>query len=598
VEQPHRTILALASMLLLAVLLSGCGLPWPFPQPTPDPKLPDAQQILRPLASGPNAGDIDTFDPGQIQFGFDYDKAQMIYPELITLTDDLKPIDWAAKSHEVSSDGLSYTFHLNSGMKWSDGTAIDANTFAYAINRSLDPCFASGVSYYNLNIKGATDYNSKTCDAATTTDEWNGLDTTAKTALIGKSIVVADPLTLKVTIEAPAAYFLSKMSYPTFWGVPQQLIAKYGQTKWTDHLTDNGPFGGNLYLLQNSPTALGSLIFERNERFWGNKPLLRRIEYTLYGDGNVLWQDFAQGQGDIASIPSAQYATAQAMTGITVQQTPMLVYWYLRLNWQLAPFDDVRVRHAFSLALDRNALALQGTSFSQTILPPETIRAYRQPTIHLVLEGLPGYNPDLTDAAGRSGKDALTPDLDAARSLARAYAAERCGGDYAKCPPITIPRPTRSPSSANVVAEAVLDQARRAFPGWVIQIEEIGGVELKVFPPLQVLLDAWGADYPDPQDFLSLLWTTNPPYPYGSAASHVSVPQVDALLSQADGMNDQSARIPLYQLAEQLLVNQGAAVPLYQPLQNDAVRSRVSGWRVAPTLQTPLSVWQTAYLRR
>ncbi len=86
---------------------------------------------------------------------------------LITLTDDLKPIDWAAKSHEISSDGLTYTFHLNPGMKWSDGTAIDANTFAYSINRSLDPCFASGVSYYNLNIKGATDYNGKTCDAGT-----------------------------------------------------------------------------------------------------------------------------------------------------------------------------------------------------------------------------------------------------------------------------------------------------------------------------------------------------------------------------------------------------------------------------------------------
>ena len=81
-----------------------------------------------------------------------------------------------------------------------------------------------------------------------------GLDTTAKTALIGKSIVVADPLTLKVTTEAPAAYFLSKMSYPTFWGVPQQLIDKYGQAKWTDHLTDNGPFGGNLYMLTAGST--------------------------------------------------------------------------------------------------------------------------------------------------------------------------------------------------------------------------------------------------------------------------------------------------------------------------------------------------------
>jgi ABC-type oligopeptide transport system substrate-binding subunit len=107
-------------------------------------------------------------------------------------------------------------------------------------------------------------------------------------------------------------------------------------------------------------------------------------------------------------------------------------------------------------------------------------------------------------------------------------------------------------------------------------------------------LDNWGADYPDPQDFLSMLWTTKAAY----NQSHASVPQVDALLAQADGMSDQTARIPLYQLAEQLLVNQGAAIPLYQPLQNYAVRSRVSGWRIAPTLITPLSVWQSAYIKR
>src|SRR5262245_31208214 len=230
----------------LAMLLSACG----STSSTDNTPASKDKQIFKPLDAGANAGDLDTFDPGQIQFGFDYDKAQMIYPALITLTDDLKPIDWAAKSHEISSDGLTYTFHLNSGMKWSDGTAIDADTFAFSINRSLDPCFASGVSYYNLNIKGATDYNGKTCDADTTsTDAYKGLDKTAKTALLGKSIVVSDPQTLKVTIEAPAAYFLSEMTYPTFWGVPQQLIAKYGQTTWPDHMADGSGLGGNVYKL-------------------------------------------------------------------------------------------------------------------------------------------------------------------------------------------------------------------------------------------------------------------------------------------------------------------------------------------------------------
>jgi ABC-type oligopeptide transport system substrate-binding subunit len=77
-------------------------------------------------------------------------------------------------------------------------------------------------------------------------------------------------------------------------------------------------------------------------------------------------------------------------------------------------------------------------------------------------------------------------------------------------------------------------------------------------------LDGWGADYPDPQDFLSLLCTTHAAY----NQTHVGVPQADALLARADGMSDLAARIPLYQLAEQLLINAGAVIPLYQTLQN------------------------------
>jgi ABC-type transport system substrate-binding protein len=78
----------------------------------------------------------------------------------------------------------------------------------------------------------------------------------------------------------------------------------------------------------------------------------------------------------------------------------------------------------------------------------------------------------------------------------------------------------------------------------------------------------------------------------------VSVPAVDALLDQADASSDQALRIHLYQQAEQLLVNQGAAIPLYQYTSLYVVRSHVVGWSLAPTGQTPLSVWQQVYIRR
>jgi ABC-type oligopeptide transport system substrate-binding subunit len=286
--------------------------------------------------------------------------------------------------------------------------------------------------------------------------------------------------------------------------------------------------------------------------------------------------------GDVGFMPSTELAAARAMKSITVQQTPLLHNWYVTPNWQLVPFDDMRVRQAFSLALDRTALS------------PEASRAFRQPTIHLVPEEMTGYNPDLTGAAGRKGKNALTPDLDTARKLAGAYAAEKCGGEYCKRPPITFPSAVGSTTFAAIV-EAMIEQWRRAFPGWTLQSAEIDGpMELKVFWYVQLGLSGWTQDYPDPQDFLSLQWKSG----VGNNLSHVSMPQVDALLAQANEMSDQAARTPLYQQAEQLLVKQGAAIPLVQTMTIYAVRSRVAGRRIAPTGVTPQSVWQAAYLKR
>ena len=139
-----------------------------------------------------------------------------------------------------------------------------------------------------------------------------------------------------------------------------------------------------------------------------------------------------------------------------------------------------------------------------------------------------------------------------------------------------------------------MESWRNAFPGWsIVPDPNDAGLQVKSLS-LMVFVTNWGADYPDPQDFISLLWTTNAPY----NRNFVSISQVDALCAQADGMGDLNARILLYQQAEQLLVNQAVAIPYAQSLFTYVVRSRVVGWGIAPTGQTPLSVWQGTYLTR
>jgi peptide/nickel transport system substrate-binding protein/oligopeptide transport system substrate-binding protein len=600
----HHTSALLFALICAATLLSGCAAPWPFPQPTPttNPPLPDSQQIFRPQEIGLASGDLETLDPALIEYNSDYDLAQLIFPGLVTLDEQGQPVDWAAESHEVSADGLTYTFHLRKGMTWSDGTPIDASTFAYSINRALDPCTGSYTANYLYAIKGAQAFNAAQCPTET-------LHSSA--TLIGSSLLVPDPLTLHISLQQPAGYFLAALTWPLSWAVPQALIEKYPGSRylngWTDHLADNGGFGGNLFKLAvwthpfpvgttdpaNLPPTYGKdghahLAFERNERFWGKKPLLRRIESTLYKSTYAAWTDFTTSKND-TSQPPLDYLTGSSRWKDTViQQTQQLSLSWLAPNWHMAPFDDLRVRQAFSLALDRQAIAKaasSATSFSSL-----TFKDLRFPSIHLIPDSMPGYNPGLADAAGRKGKDALTADLVTARQLAAAYAAAKCDNSYAKCTPIIW----LSRGYSTTQTMMMINQWQAAFPGWRIFDDPSCHTQICQYQYIQLSSGGWLADYPDPQDFLSLSWSTHAAYNRGYA----SVPAVDALCAQADASSDQALRISLYQQAEQLLVNQGAAIPLYQSTATYVVRSRVVGWRMAPAGQTPLSVWQQVYIRR
>jgi ABC-type oligopeptide transport system substrate-binding subunit len=550
----------------LAMLLSACG----STSSSTGNKAPPDKQIFNPLDSGPNNGDADTLDPAQVQFGWDYDKSQLLFPSLIALSDDLKPYDFAAQSHEVSSDGLTWTFHVRSGMKWSDGSTIDANTFAYSINRALDPCLASPVASYLYNIKGASDFNNATCPAGATAST----DT-----LIGKSIVVSDPLTLKLTLDAPAAYFLGTFSYPTSWAVPKQLVDKYG-AKWTDHLVDNGGFGGSLYKLTVFDHA-GHMAMVANPNFWGTKPVVQKINWTLYKDINTLWADYKSGQGDLGYFPAAELATAKALHGSTEYETPGLTVHYVFLNWSKPPFDDVRVRNAFSLAMDRKALA------------HNVAKDLAVANIHMIIKGLPGYNENLKNAAGDSGDAALVANVAKAQELAKSYATDKCSGDFAKCPPVVYTYANGS-STQLLRAQVLQQQWQTAFPGWNITLQGLDrSVELKTEKTLQMGYEGWGADYPDPQDFMTLLWAKDAQY----NRTFNDIPEADALMKQADVNNDQTARLTQYQQAEQLMLNQGSFAAYDQPLSTYVLRNTISGWHYANTITVALGTWQTFYVK-
>jgi ABC-type oligopeptide transport system substrate-binding subunit len=533
------------------------------------PRAPDDRQVVRILSLGVNGGDLDSLDPAYISFGGDYDKAQLVFPELIATDATGKPVDWAARSHEISNDGLTWTFHLHEGMQWSDGTPIDATTFAYSINRTLDPCTKSGIANYLSNIKGAADFNSEACP--------EGAKVSGDT-LIGRSIVVVDRLTLRLTLGAPAAYFPGTLSYPSSWGVPKQLIDKYGE-KWTDHLADGKGFGGNLYKVVRWDHAR-RFELAANSVFWGQKPIIQRIEFLLYQAQSTEWDDFQAGLGDVGFPPANDVAHARTLAGYT--EGPALGVFFLNVNWALTPFDDVRVRNAFSLAIDRKAMVAAIDKGSAT------------PTIHMIIQGVPGYNSALKNTAGDTGDQALVANLAKARELARAYAAEKCAGAFAKCAPIVFSYPNEFPAES-LRAQVLQQQWQTAFPGWPITLQSLNlSVLFKTLSRLQLAFGGWGADYADPQDFTSVLWSKDS----GFNQTSVDVPEADALERQADVSTDAKGRLAQYQQAEQLLIDQGAFMAYSQRLLSYVVRpdAKLVKWRISIMGLTALPTWQQAYI--
>ena len=207
---------------------------------------------------------MNSLDPATAYYRTALQVTQLVFPSLVTLDAREQPVDWAAASHEMSGDGLTYTFHLRPNLRWSDGTTIYATTFAYSINRGLDPCLHSYSSFflYLSAIKGSAQFYNEACPLNASS---------APASLIGASLLTPDPLTLQILLDHPSGGFLTALTYPPAFAVPKHLVEKYRfGDEWVDHLAmaADGGFGGNLYKL-TSLDDQGHITLTRNEAFWG-----------------------------------------------------------------------------------------------------------------------------------------------------------------------------------------------------------------------------------------------------------------------------------------------------------------------------------------
>lgn len=535
------TILALMALLLVACGGNGGGNA--TVTPTAAPKAPDSQQIYRWAV--PNS-DIPTFDPGQSTDELSINAILLEYSGMIQLDDQLKVHGELASSWDVSSDGLTYTFHLKPNLQFSDGTPLTSADVAYSIDRALSPAISSlsGVSLTYLGlIKDATER------------------TTGKVkTMINDSILTPDANTVVLKLTKATGYFLEALTYPTAFVVEKKVVEQWG-LKFIDHLSDNGGQGGSGPFMVKSYDHTTGIKFVRNPHYFGPKPQLAEIDQIFYKTPKTNYEAYLANQVDLTSIPSANYA--QAKTRSDFSQNPALTIFYVAMNYLAKPFDNIHIRQAFELAINKDALINAVWKGRYT------------PTCHIVPQGMPGYNASLTCPEGAP----TAGDTAKAKSLFQQGLQEEGYSSASQLPPIKATYETGSPDLANEVTTlasmwqqvlgVTIGTATMDF-GPLLTAESATTGKSPAQGGLQMWFAGWGADYPDPQDWLTLQFGDNQPYNEFNYGNNNGANAADQKANQqamdaADVMiNQDAARYAAYNKAEQELVNEVAWLPLYQ----------------------------------
>jgi len=450
---------------------------------------------------------------------------------------DLHPVPGVAESWEISSDRLTYTFHLRADARWSDGRPVTAGDFVASWRRILTPSLGAPNADLLHLIQGAEAFH-------------RGL--VPDFSQVG--VTAADTRTLRVTLEHPAPYFLSLLSNPAWLPVPVSVITALGPpaergNPWTraGQLVGNGPF----VLKSWEPNQ--RLIVEKSPSYWDAAHVRLQAVYFYPIDSiDTEERAFRSGQLHLTYVlPFGKVEAYRREAPQFLRTDPYLDSYFLRLNTRRPPFDDDRVRRALAQAVDRGTLIgkiLHGGQLPATAITPP---------------GLPGYTPP----AG------LATDFNAARRLL----AEAGFPGGRGLPAIELLY--NHSENHRVIAEALQEMWRREL-GLEVRL---ASQEFKVVLDerraghYQILLSDWVGDYLDPATFLD-------PWRSDSGNNHTgwASPDYDDRLFAAARTADPADRARQLARAEALMLAAAPVIPLYYNTHVFLCQPSVKGW--LPTL--------------
>ena len=491
---------------------------------------------------------IESLDPQQATDGTSFEVIADYTDGLMQMDADGQAVPAIAESYDLSDDGLTYTFHLRSDAKWSNGTPVTAADFVFAWQRAVDPAVASEYAYMLSDIgqvKNAAEIIAGEKD---------------KSEL---GVTAVDDVTLQVELNVPVSYFLSLMYFPTFYPVNEEFFNSCGDTFATSPETtlSNGAFVLDSY----EPAATAFHLTKNADYYDAAKVQLSGLSYQVIQDSQQALMSYQTGALDTTLVNGEQVDQVKDDPEFMTVGAGYL--WYVSPNMSAVPeLANLNVRLAMTMAIDRDAITADvlkdGSAATYTAVPPEF-----------------AAGPDGSDFSEDQSKFSDVCRFDAA--AAADYWAK--GLEELGITELSLDMVVDADDAPQKVAQVLKEQWETTLPGLTVNLvvepkkQRVQDMQEGNF---QLGLTRWGPDYADPMTYLGM-WTTDNSNNYG-LWSNADYDAIIAECTTGDLCTDAEGRWARLYDAEQIVMDEAVIYPLYTQCNAEMLSSKVTGVEYHP----------------
>lgn len=443
---------------------------------------------------------------------------------LTQFDDSLDPVPAVAREWRVSDGGKKYTYVLRNDVYWSDGKKVSAYDFEYSWKRLLDPSTAAEYAYFLFDVENAKEYNSGQIKDA---------------SLVG--VKALDDTTLEIRLRKPVVYFPGITTFVVTFPMRKDIVEKFGD-RWTDprNIVTNGPF-----LLKEWRHEY-SVTLAANKGYYGKRPGLDEVRFYVIGESTTALTLYETGGLEIVTIPPL--AIPHYKDNKEYVHHPFLRGNYYGFNVDKPPVNNRKVRQAFSMAIDRGVF-------------PQILKGGELPANSWIPEGMQAYNPNVgikfdPEGAKRLMKEAGYPDGKGFPDITAVFSTNPEN--------LLVAQNLQAQWKKNLGINVKLDNQE-----WKVYLKT-----LQTNPPAIWRL-GWGADYPDPDNFMNLFTSDS-----GNNRTRWKNREYDSLIEAAAMEPDTGRRKKLYDKAQRILTEEDVPImPLFTAAQNLLIKPYVKGFK-------------------